>query len=92
MVYLEGASRGLPSIALRNMGVPRVVEDGRTGLLAEPPDADAYAQALTRAISDKGLRKQLGAGARQFVETERSGKQAASQLRSIIDGVLEKTP
>lgn len=88
MVYLEAASRGLPAIALRNMGVPRVVEHGRTGLLADPPDAQHYAAELARAMSDAALRARLGAGAREFVQGERSGARAAERIAKILEPVL----
>lgn len=87
MVYLEAASRGVPSVALRNMGVPRVVEHERTGLLADPADPCAYAEALRRMILDHSLRKRLSQGALRFALGERSGDYAARRLREIIDGV-----
>ena len=87
MVYLEAASRGVPSVALRNMGVPRVVEHERTGLLADPADPGSYAQALRRMILDRSLRERLSQGARRFALEERSGDYAAKRLREIIDGV-----
>ena len=85
MVYLEAASRGTPAVALDNMGVPLVVEDGRSGLLANPPDASHYAQALARAIGDVQLRESLSRGAREFALEERNGAKAAEQLRAILD-------
>ncbi len=88
MVFLEAASRGKPAVALNTMGVPRVVEHGRTGLLATPPDAQTYADCLRTIILDAGLRERLGRGARAFVEGERSGTRAAQRLRQVIDGVL----
>ncbi len=88
MVFLEAASRGLPAVALRNMGVPRVVEHGRTGLLADPPDARHYAEALASAMNDGDLRARLGAGAREFAEGERSGARAAERLAAILAPVL----
>jgi glycosyltransferase involved in cell wall biosynthesis len=88
MVYLEAASRGKPSVALRNMGVPRVVENGRTGLLADPPDAATYAACLRTIIDNSVLRRALGQGAQEFVAGERSGRAAASRLKTILDAVL----
>ena len=88
MVFLEAASRGKPAVALDTMGVPRVVEHGRTGLLATPPDADSYATCLRMMIMDAALRERLGRGAKAFVDGERSGTMAAQRLRQVIDGVL----
>jgi len=88
MVFLEAASRGKPAAALNTMGVPRVVEHERTGLLATPPDAETYAACLRTIITDASLRERLGRGAESFVERERSGAKAAQRLRHVIDGVL----
>ncbi|MEZ5799293.1 MAG: glycosyltransferase family 4 protein [Nitratireductor sp.] len=90
MVYLEAATRGTPAVALDNMGVPLVVEDGRSGLLASPPDAEHYARALARIIGDAGLRARLSSGAREFALNERNGDMAAGKLRQILDPVLAK--
>ncbi len=84
MVYLEAASQGTPAVALRNMGVPSVVIDGRTGLLAEPEADNGYASALWTLITDAGLRQKLSAGAREFALGERSLKAAAATLARII--------
>jgi glycosyltransferase involved in cell wall biosynthesis len=91
MVYLEAASRGTPAVALSTMGVPRVVQDGRTGLLADPDVAGSYQAALRQMIEDTGLRTRLGEGARAFVDGERSGEAAAAHLKRIIDAVHLKT-
>ena len=43
-------------VGTRAGGIPEVVEDGRTGLLVEPRDAHALADAIIRLIQDEGLR------------------------------------
>lgn len=88
MVYLEAASVGLASVALNTMGVPRVVEHQRTGLLASPADADTYATMLRAIITDGELRARLGKGAAAFVAGERSGDAAAARLKLILENVL----
>ena len=88
MVYLEAASRGCPSVALNNTGVPLVVEHERSGLLATPPDANTYADCLTRLMDEDGLLSRLRTGAQQFFDEERSGRKTAKQLRQVIDPVL----
>lgn len=88
MVYLEASSRGVPSAALNNMGVPLVVVDGKTGLLADPERPDNYAEILDRMIQDTALRECLGQGAASFVANERSGQKAAYNLSQIIEQVM----
>jgi len=61
IVFLEAMRRGKPVIGPSAGGVPEVVDDGRTGLLVPPGDADALASALLKLAADAGLRRRLGA-------------------------------
>jgi len=49
-----------PIVATRAGGIPEIVEDGMTGLLAPPRDARALAEAIVRALRDPALRQRLG--------------------------------
>lgn len=60
-VLVEAQSQGLACVSTRVAAVPELIEDGRTGLLVEPGDAAALADALTRLIADPALRATLGA-------------------------------
>jgi glycosyltransferase involved in cell wall biosynthesis len=63
----EAGSYGLPVVAARSGAFPELVEDDRTGLLFEPGDARALADALERLLRDAGLRRRLGEAARAHV-------------------------
>ena len=58
---LEGMAAGLPVVAGRTPGLPRAVEDGRTGLLIPPGDPQALALRLEVLRRDPGLGHRLGA-------------------------------
>jgi len=60
LVLLEAMSRGLPVLASKVGGIPEVVTDGETGLLVEPRDVEAMADAIVRLASDPALRKRMG--------------------------------
>lgn len=64
---LEAMASGLPAIASRIPGVIDLLNDGATGLLFEPGDAEALAACLLRLTRDAALRSGLGKGARAFV-------------------------
>lgn len=64
---VEAGACGLASVATRVGGVPEVVLDGETGLLAPPGDAAAMAEALTRLAADPELRARMGRAAREHV-------------------------
>jgi glycosyltransferase involved in cell wall biosynthesis len=60
---------GLPTIASEYPGVRAVVDDGKTGLLVPPGDAEAVAAAIRRLVEagDSG-RQRLGAAGRAKCE------------------------
>lgn len=69
-VPLEAAAMGLPVVATRIAGCVDAIEDGRTGLLVEPRDADALACALQRYVDDPALRRAHGLAGRRRVLRE----------------------
>ncbi|HST97760.1 MAG TPA: glycosyltransferase [Geodermatophilus sp.] len=60
MAVLEAAAQGVPVVASAVGGVPELVDDGTTGLLVPPGDADALSGALTRLLSDPAGAGRLG--------------------------------
>ncbi len=85
MALLEAQAAGLPVVAGRIGGVVDVVEDGRTGLLADIDDPAALAARVAELIADHDRRRRLGAAARAFIERERNSAAAATRLRWAID-------
>lgn len=63
----ESMSAGVPVVATRVAGIPEVVEDSKTGLLVEPGNAAALAQAILRLLEDDHLRNSMGQAGRQHV-------------------------
>ncbi|WP_157054939.1 glycosyltransferase family 4 protein, partial [Salidesulfovibrio brasiliensis] len=53
MVYLEAQACGVPCVATDDLGAPRVVEHGETGLIS-PVDEAAFAEAVSRLAGDEG--------------------------------------
>jgi glycosyltransferase involved in cell wall biosynthesis len=67
VVLMEAMSCGLPVVASRLSGIPELVEDGVSGLLAEPGSPDGIADALMRLAHDPELRDRLGRAGRERV-------------------------
>lgn len=61
---IEAMSCGLPVIGSRVRGIAELIDDGTTGLLAEP-DPISVADAIEK-LRSKTLRRQLGAAAHEF--------------------------
>jgi len=82
--FLEASASGLPVVAGRSGGVADAVRDGKTGLLVEPDDASAIAEALQRLISDKKLARQLGDEGRRWVVSEMQWRHVMKRMRRYI--------
>jgi L-malate glycosyltransferase len=65
---LECFASGLPVVATRAGGIPWIVEDGRTGLLAECGDSRGLAAAAIRLIEEPGLAQRIAVAARAECE------------------------
>lgn len=65
-VILEAMGLGLPVIATRVGGVPELVQDQVTGLLVEPGDVEAMADAMRLLATDEPLRTQMGQAGAQL--------------------------
>ncbi len=68
LVLLEAMRYGVPVIGCRTGGMPEIVDDGRTGLLAEPGDVDSLTECLQTLINDADSRALLGAQGRDRYE------------------------
>jgi phosphatidylinositol alpha-1,6-mannosyltransferase len=65
IVYLEAAARGLPVVAGDVGGAPDAVDGGRTGLLVDPTDHLAVADALTTLLLDRDRADEMGRAGRE---------------------------
>lgn len=67
-VTLEGMATGLPVVATRVGVIPEVVEDGKSGYLAEPGSAASLAECLEDLLDTPLLAEEMGKKARLRVE------------------------
>ncbi len=66
---VDAQMTGLPVVATRAGGIPEIVLDGETGLLAEPRDPPGLAERMLRVLEDGDLRLRLAtAGRRRALE------------------------
>jgi len=83
----EAMACGLPVIAARAGGVPEIVEDGLSGLLVEPGDADALAAAVTKLLENKPLRDSLARAGRERVRERFNFDSIAGELAKLYRGM-----
>ena len=66
-VLMEAMACGLPVVSTRLVGIPDLIVDGESGLLARSGDAAELADACERLIRDPALAAKLAAAGRQRV-------------------------
>jgi glycosyltransferase involved in cell wall biosynthesis len=88
MALLEAQAARVPTVATRVGAIPKVVEDGVTGILISPKDSAAIARAICRILSDK--ESALGMAQRGFerVRDNFSSQKMASQYLSVYRELL----
>ncbi len=84
MALLEAQAAGLPVVSCAVRGVPEVVIDGRTGLLAPALDEAALAERIRALLLDGERRRALGRAAAAYVAAERSLEAAAERLGQAL--------
>jgi len=69
MPLVEAMASKVPTVSTQTGGITEIVEDGKTGLLVEPGNANALAEAILCLLENEGLRKSMGeAGRKRAVE------------------------
>ena len=85
-VLVEAFCRGRGVVGTRAGSIPNLVADGVSGLLVEPGDPEALAEALVRVLTDRALAERLAAGAlaaaAPWLQTP---EQYAQRMRELVE-------
>jgi phosphatidylinositol alpha-1,6-mannosyltransferase len=89
LAFLEASAAGKPVIGTRFGGIEDAVVDGVSGLLVEPEDPDALAEALMRTLTDEQLARRLGEQGRERVLKEFTWEAVAERFLSALQRVVQ---
>ena len=84
IVYLEGMGFGLPAIGTTAGAAGEIIEDGETGYLIQPNDADILASRLAGLSADRGLLTRISLEARRRYLRQPKWEQTAGQIRDFL--------
>ena len=85
-VLVEAFCRGRGVVGTRAGSIPNLVADGVSGLLVEPGDPEALAEALVRVLSDRALAERLAGGARAAAAPWlQTPEQYAQRMRELVE-------
>ena len=88
MAVAEAMALGVPVAGTAVDGVLRLVEDGVSGLLVPPGDAEALANAIARVLQNRELRQRLGRAAAERIQTHFSPAAIAERWEGHFDKLL----
>jgi len=86
-IILQAQAMARPIVATRIGGIPEVVEDGKTGLLVEPKDATALADAIGRLLEKQDFAKGLGQNGRAQIEAKYSLDAMGARLLALYESL-----
>jgi len=88
MAILEGMASGLAVVATAVGEVPRLVEDGHTGILVPPGDAGQLAAALVELLHNPEKRRRLGIAARDLIEEKYSAWRMTADYLQVYEEAI----
>jgi colanic acid/amylovoran biosynthesis glycosyltransferase len=84
VALMEAMAAGVPVVASRLSGIPELVIDGETGLLAEPGSSESLRTALATALSDPDAAAKRLDRARRLVEESFDIADTGAQMASLF--------
>jgi glycosyltransferase involved in cell wall biosynthesis len=84
-VILEAMASARPVVSTRLAGIPELVVDGQTGMLAPPGDSTALAHALEQLLRDPELRLRFGDAGRARIEQDFRIEQTVAPLINLFE-------
>ena len=88
LVIIEAMAMKCPVIATRAGGPLEIVEDGVSGLLTQPGDAPALAEAISTLLADPARRRRFADAGRARVEQHYSLRAFRAQLARLYADIL----
>lgn len=89
LAIVEALATGTPVVASPVGGIPEIVDDGETGVLVDPEDATAIADAVLELMDDRERAHSLGhAGAdhiRERIDNDRSLDDLSTVYERVVD-------
>jgi len=87
LVLLESLALGVPVVSTAVLGTKEVLANA-AGALVVQEDVAEFAAAITRVLTEPGLRAQLKSAGREFVERQWSSREMARRLLALYEELV----
>ncbi|MFA5405321.1 MAG: glycosyltransferase family 4 protein, partial [Ignavibacteria bacterium] len=85
---VEAMFSGLTVVSTYHAGIPYIIKDGHTGLLAEENDVEKLHNNISMLINNLDMRKKIGENARKFAVENLDLSVKEKELENIYDNLL----
>jgi glycosyltransferase involved in cell wall biosynthesis len=90
--FNEAMASGLPCVGTTACAMPEIIEDGVSGRLVEPGDADELAEALVDILGDPVHAARMGRAALDAFNRRGTWESVAARVAAVADGILARPP
>ncbi len=80
---------GIPIVASNIGGIPDIIKDGENGLLVQPKDSEALADAIIYLLKNEGVRENMGKNGRKKVE-DYSWERVAEETEKVYSSLMRQ--
>ena len=88
VTLIEAMLVGVPVVSTEVGGVPEIIKDGESGLLAKAKDDEALADAIERCVEDAGLRKSIAEAGRARAIDMFSEQRMHNEYQAVYEEML----
>lgn len=88
-VIIEAMATARPVVATASGGVPEIVEEGRTGLLVPPGQAEPLADAIVRVLMNEATARAMGEAGRRRALERFDVRRVAQQVQEVYEAILD---
>lgn len=88
LALVEAMSQGVPAVASNVGGIPEIVEDMQTGLLAEPGNPEDIAEKVCRLLENKELAERLARQGCEFVRAQFTAERMIHEIEELYASVV----
>ena len=90
VVLLEAIAAGIPVVASNVGGIPDILINNKTGVLAEQKNPESLAQDIVSLLKSRQQQKKLSSAAKKHIEKTYSWQKVASDFHGVFSSVLSK--
>lgn len=87
---LEYMACGKPVVATRVGVIPELIQEGKTGYLVEPGNAESMAESIKTLVLDPGLCEKMGKVSRQRIEEDFTSQEFGRKIEAVYKKLLLK--